>query len=61
MLLIPHLLIQDNQFTLNVSPLGQFIIEFVLNLRNFNFLNGRGIFLQLLRHFLENFYLFLDL
>ena len=60
-LLISHLLIQDNEFSLYLSTLGKLRVESVLYFNYFDLLNGRGIFLQLLRYLLDDLYLLLDL
>ena len=61
LLLIAHLLIQNDQFALNGTPLGQLSVELVLNLDGLDLLNLRRVLLQLLRHFLEDLALLLQL
>ena len=61
MLLIPHLLIKDDQFPFDLTALGQLSVEPLLDLDDFDLLDGRGIVLQFLRDLLDYLNLLLDL
>ena len=61
LLLIPHLLIKDDQFSFDLTALGQLSIEPLLDLNDFDLLDSRGIFLQFLRDLLDHLNLLLDL
>ena len=60
-LLIPHLVIKDDQFPFDLAAPGQLSIQPLLDLNDLDLLDGRGIFLQLLRDLLDHLNLLLDL
>ncbi len=57
--LVAHLLIEDDELAFDVSALGELSVETVLDLRNFNLLDLRGVSLELLTHLLEHLALLL--
>ena len=61
MLLIPHLLIKNDQFPFDLAALGQLSVEPLLDLNDLDLLDGRGIFLQFLRDLQDYLNLLLDL
>ena len=61
MLLIPHLLIKNDQFPFDFAALGQLNVEPLLDLNDLDLLDGRGIFLQFLGDLLDYLNLLLDL
>ena len=60
-LLIPHLVIKDDQFSFDLAAPGQLSIQPLLDLNDLDLLDGRGIFLQFLRDLLDHLNLLLDL
>ena len=60
-LLIPHLVIKDDQFSFDLTAPGQLSIQPLLDLNDLDLLDGRGIFLQFLRDLLDHLNLLLDL
>ena len=61
LLLVAHLIIQDDELPLNHAALGELSVEFVLDLRSLHLLDLGRVLLQLLRHLLEHLSLFLQL
>lgn len=59
--LVPHLLIEDDQFPLNLSPLSELRVELIFDFRDLNLLKCRGVLLELLRNFLLDLNLLLNL
>lgn len=57
--LVARLLIQDDKLAFDVSAFGELSIETVLDLRDFDLLDLRGVLLELLTHFLEHLTLLL--
>jgi hypothetical protein len=57
--LVAYLLIEDDELAFDASAFGELSIETVLDLRNFNLLDLRGVSLELLTHLLEHLALLL--